>query len=208
MILRIDDYPSGIRPIQDGQIAMFDWMLDSFNEVYLGIVPYTYHKFGCKIHETHTNIIPCCHGYNHRYDEIGSYLIKKNDPFNRVTVEVFDEFHNYSDSEISLAITIGKEYLEYKFGCEVETYIPVCNVISPNVANIIHNAGFRRIMGENSCKSPIPIIKSDYYGKLDDMEIGKPYNVISLHITWEWDTIQEKGWDYWVKLVNKFNDAY
>jgi hypothetical protein len=63
-------------------------------------------------------------------------------------------------------------------------------------------------MSENSCKSPIPIIKSEYYGKLDDMEIGKPYNVVTLHITWEWDTIQEKGWDYWVKLVNKFNDAY
>jgi hypothetical protein len=74
-------------------------------------------------------------------------------------------------------------------------------VIDVRLARLIADAGFTRILCENVVPSHIPIIKSDFYGKLEDLK-GKP-DVVTLHITWEWDTVRERGFEYWQNLVHE-----
>ena len=197
MLLRIDDYPTGIRPIQPGQLDMFDRMLDELPPFHLGVVPATYilanHSFYLP------NAIICQHGVEHGYTEKSKLLT--NDPYNIGTVGVFDEFEGIDDEGIFGELELSKHYLEKKFNCCVDTFIPCCNVIDVRLARLIADAGFTRILCENVVPSPIPIIKSDFYGKLEDLK-GKP-DVVTLHITWEWDTVREKGFEYWKNLVHE-----
>lgn len=203
-MIRIDDYPTGIRPIQEGQLELFDKMLAIMPTVHLGIVPKLFKNFKCELN--HPNVVPCMHGVDHCFYDYSHLL--KNDPYNLKTVGVFDEFEDWEYEDIPYAIDWGKKYLESYFGQSVDHYIPPCNVIDRNLANILYGSGFKYILSENTCPSPIPIIKSDYYGKLDDMNLKSAYKVITLHMTWEMDTILEKGFDYWAKKVYQLRFHY
>lgn len=203
MIIRIDDYPAGIRPIQPGQLDTFDLMLNEFErygiQIHLGIVPITYLREAHKLKQS--NIVACCHGYDHDYALKSAQL--KNDPFNKSTFGEFDEFAQISRHKIKDRLITGKVILEREFG-PVDTYIPVCNQINEELAVMLEEVGYRRILCENVVKSPIPILKSDLYGKLEDYDFGK-HEVITLHMAWEWDTIQAKGFEYWAGLVRKLS---
>ena len=208
MILRIDDYPSGIRPIQDGQIEMFGRMLNELPAMFLGIVPTTYDSFDCKLHETHENVIPCMHGYTHGYEKHSGRLTSSGDIFNNNSIGVFNEFEGLERENILTQLKTGKKSLEQRFGRDVNTYIPCCNIIDEPLCEMLAEVGFRNILCEKEVKSPIPIIRSDYYGKLDKIDFKKRYWVVTLHITWEWDIVRVQGWDYWLDLVKKFRDGY
>lgn len=201
MIIRVDDYPTGIRPIQEGQLEMFDKMIAALPLIHLGIVPRLYKNFKCCLTQ---EVIPCMHGVDHAYYDYSVLL--SQDPYNTKTVGIFDEFEEWDDEDIPYALDWCKRYLEREFG-KVESYIPVCNVLTPNLATILHEVGFTSILCENIVKSPINIIKSDFYGKLDDMPF-KEYEVITFHLTWELDTIREKGFKYWLNKVKRFRDEY
>ena len=111
-LLRIDDYPTGIRPIQPGQLDMFDRMLAELPPFYLGVVPATYilanHSFYLP------NAIICQHGVEHGYTEKSKLLT--NDPYNIGTVGVFDEFEGIGQKKASMATNI----LVRDFGIDVK----------------------------------------------------------------------------------------
>jgi hypothetical protein len=196
-ILRIDDYPTGIRPIQPGQLDMFDRMLAELPPFHLGVVPATYSLVNHSFYSP--NAIICQHGCEHGYTEKSKLLV--NDPYNHGTVGVFDEFEGMDDESIATELVLSKSFLMDEFDCYIDTFIPCCNVIDTRLAKLIAEAGFTRILCENVVPSPIPIIKSDFYGKLEDLK-GKP-DVVTLHITWEWDTVRERGFEYWKNLVHE-----
>ncbi len=210
MIVRIDDYPTGIRPILPGQLEVYDSIIYEFVKndipIHLGIVPVTYSSL------THvldiTGIIPCCHGYNHKYLQFSNLLMKKGDPFNTGTIGIFDEFDGCSDAEISGKLIYGKMLLERMTGVPVDTFIPVCNVIDSRLARLIYMAGYKRILCENICQSPIPIIKSDFYGKLIDIPVETVGSVFTFHVTWEYDTIMRIGFDSWSMCVKAFKQRH
>lgn len=206
MILRIDDYPTGIRPVTQKQLDFFDRMLGEFDglNVHLGIVPVTLLKFKNRPR----NIIPCQHGYEHDHEVRNQILVEKNDPCNRSTFGTFDEFQDKNRHTILSLIRGGRQILEREYGMSIDTYIPVCNTINPVLVSVLEELGFKRILCENKIPSSIPILKSDFYGTLDRMDFTRRYDVITLHITWEWDTIQAMGYDYWLGLVRKLKACY
>ena len=78
--VRIDDFPTGIRPILDS-LSIFFKIFDIFEEneieFHLGIVPdllkYLDEKDLAKL-LSYKYLIPCQHGYNHRYFEFSEVL--------------------------------------------------------------------------------------------------------------------------------------
>ena len=201
MILRCDDYPAGIRPIQKGQLDMFDRMIELLPTIHLGIVPVTYMRFQHWVR--HKNVIPCQHGWEHGYIQRSELL--KDDLYNHDTIGVFDEFDGYGDEDILFSLISGKKYIEKDFERKVDTFIPCCNVIDSRLANLIHQAGFSRILCENVCQSPIPIIRSGFYGRLSDLTVR--HEVATIHLPWEWDTVRIKGFEYWAEMVKTKRDA-
>jgi len=206
MIIRIDDYPSGIRPIMPEQLDMFEKMFDEFERhgilIHLGIVPLTYLNYGRKL--KNKNIIPCQHGYEHDYKLKSAECLKNGDPYNnRTFIAPFDEFDMTSDHKIIDRIKTGKVIIERDLG-PVNTYIPVCNVINAKLLRALEESGFKQILCENVIASSIPILQSGYYGTLDNYDF-RLHPVITLHITWEWDTVREKGFKYWAGLVEKLS---
>ena len=203
MLIRLDDYPAGIRPIQPGQLNDFDRMIKVFATydltLYVGVVPITYRDTGHHLH--HPNVRVCMHGYDHNYSKNSQRLIDLKDPFNQSSIGIFNEFEGLRHAEILDRLVKGKAILEKSFG-EVDTYIPVCNTIDRQLAKMIHRAGFKRILCENLVQSDLPIIKSDFYGRLCDLP-DKPMDVITLHLPWEWDTIQKIGWKLWEQMVQR-----
>lgn len=208
MILRIDDYPTGIRPVQPGQMEVFQQMLGVFGDmpIHLGIVPKTFEKFPIA---PVGNIIPCQHGYEHGYREYSEKLIKAKDPYNNHTIGTFDEFAGLNRSEINTRIADGKKTLEQTFG-PVDTFIPCCNVLDHHLVKSLFRCGFSRILCDGDKMPPdrLPIIRSDYYGRLVEMDMTRPYQVVTLHLTWEWDFVREHGFDKWAELVGKFKKMY
>jgi len=107
MIVRLDDFPTGVRPILK-DLSLFFKIFDEFEKrkivFYVGIVPKLLEKYvlpkDIQKLKNYKYLIVCQHGYNHRYDEFSKVLIDKNDIKNNGTVGVFNEFENYTKQQI------------------------------------------------------------------------------------------------------------
>lgn len=211
MIIRIDDFPTGVRPVLP-DISMFFRILDVFEEncvtFHLGIVPDVLQNCvndadKAKL-KKYKYLVPVQHGYDHRYYEKSSFLVKAGDPFNRKTLGVFNEFENVDPVVVTQRVMKGKLLLESFFGRKVDHYIPVCNHIDAVLLNALRNNRFSRVftMPYNQQKvAGIRQVLTGYSGKLSAWD-GMPVGCLGLHITWEYDYMQEYGWDAWIKQFN------
>lgn len=212
MIIRIDDFPSGVRPVLP-DLTVFFRIFDHFEanniRFHLGIVPDVLKN--CVIPEdqqrlkTYKCLVPCQHGYDHRYFEMSAKLMKAGDLYNRKTLGTFNEFENVDPLLLNKRIAAGKKYLEEFFSQPVDYYIPVCNIIDQPLINALRANRFRRMftMKYNTSKAgPMRQILTAFSGKLADWD-RSPADCIGLHITWEYDYVMEHGWDAWVRVFNE-----
>ncbi|HNW05508.1 MAG TPA: DUF2334 domain-containing protein [archaeon] len=204
--IRIDDYPSGIRPVLDDLTPFFK-IFDEFEKrqlyFYLAIVPKVLVDFFDNRILEYKYLIPIMHGYSHNYDYYSKILESNNDPYNTHTImDQFDEFENQSVSEISEKIEKGKNILNRYFNKEIDIYVPPCNILNKNTKIALINQGFKTVFSENYFfNRKLRCVTSDYYGTLENMPLKK-YNCITLHITWEYDTLRTKGIDI---ITNKLD---
>lgn len=211
-IVRIDDFPTGIRPLFFNQLFDFQTMLTVLCEhgikIHLGCVPDLLDKFNIKL-EQNDNVVICQHGFNHRYFEYSSKLLKKNDIFNTNSFGSFNEFEGLTNEQIADRIKTGKSILEHKTGKEIDTYIPVCNVIDNNICNILEQTGFKTVLttGSKNLNTKLNIINSEYYGRLENFDF-KYYDCVCFHLNWEWDSIQVNGLAWWFDKVKLFAKWY
>jgi peptidoglycan/xylan/chitin deacetylase (PgdA/CDA1 family) len=196
-IIRIDDYPSGIRPIVENQTPLFN-ILDEFEKrqiyFHLAIVPKEMDDFFDDRILGYKYLIPVMHGYDHKYYQYSEKLVLNKDIYNTHTViDQFDEFDNHSIPEIIDKLKEGKDILKKYFKKEIDTYVPPCNLLNKNTKTALINQGFKTVFSENYFyNSKLRCISSDYYGTLENMPLKK-YNCITLHLTWEYDTFRTKG---------------
>lgn len=193
--LRIDDYPTGIRPLLP-DLAPLNSILEQVEscglEYHLGIVPalLTDEMFGFLSGLTH--MIPSVHGYDHAYPKYAPLLIEKGDPYNQHTAGVFNEFRGQPYEEILSKLTRGRLLLEDRLGRVVTSYIPPCNKGDRRTGRALAEAGFRYYLSEKRIPGcPLPMVGSDLYGRSPDYD-GSPLDVATLHVTWEWD-VQRQG---------------
>lgn len=189
-ILRIDDFPTGIRPLPNNRKAMFNLIesIDNLHVPYiLGIVPALCTTEDWRFLHCLRNMVPAMHGVTHKYYEISTLLLVNNDLKNAsLAHEQFDEFKGIPLKLLSKIVESHKFLMENSLSKEVKIYIPPCNKIGLLHSRILRKVGFEFIMSEGSYPLFfLPRLKSTFYGRSGD--VGCDFAVTTLHATWELD---------------------
>jgi hypothetical protein len=190
-LLRIDDYPTGVRPLLS-DLSPLHQVIEKIEasklSYHLGIVPALLDEEMLRFLNGLERMIPAVHGFDHGYPRYAPILTAKNDPYNERSVGTFDEFKGVSYPHIIARLREGRRILEDGLGQEVEGYIPPCNRGNRRTGRAIETAGYRYYLSEKripGCK--LPQLGSDFYGRSADYDYDCDCNVIALHTTWEWD---------------------
>lgn len=196
-LIRIDDYPSGVRPILSDMGPLHE-ILEQFEAqripFHLGIVPGILNDDMINTLRTFKWMIPAQHGSDHRYLRYSTLLIQKSDPYNeRGTVGGFNEFSWQTVGTIERKLGQGKALLEERLGLPVTEYIPPCNRCNRATARALQRLGFKLCLSEKPVPGGfVPRLRSDFYGRSAELENRSIPEVVTLHLTWEWD-LQRNG---------------
>jgi FkbM family methyltransferase len=214
-VIRIDDFPSGVRPIQPDSMPIFIAILDSFAKfdlpVHLGCVPDLMDENKHSFLRSYTNIVFVQHGVDHCYDKYSKQLILTNDVYNVNTVKIFDEFEGQEENVIYNKLINGKKKLLDFFNVDIDTFIPVCNIANSQAVKSI-NKIYKAVLGDNiktgADKYSIENYLQDYYGRINEIAYGKSPKSFCFHITWEYDEIKKNGFDSWFAKFTLFAKYY
>lgn len=196
-IIRIDDYPTGVRPItQLNEIHKFIGIFEDLKINYhLGIVPLLLNNTMINFLKKLSYCIPTLHGFDHCFFQKSLICERNADLKNKYSISGnFNEFGESSYDEIFQKILWGKNILQSVFKDKIiDTYIPPCNIINKNTDKALHENSFRRCFSDGPIpeKKHLQYIKSDFYGKIlesNNEDLSK--DVITLHATWEADDIE------------------
>lgn len=197
MRIRIDDFPSGIRPIPSESTLYYSLLrrIDSFGTPYvLGIVPAICTNQDWDFLKSLKNMIPAMHGITHKYFEYSAYLRSSGDPKNRSSItKQFNELRGIHREYLPDILSSYREKMMSELDSEVTIFIPPCNKITVLQSQALKRAGFKSIYSEN--KNPflrLPNFNSDFYGRSD--EFTKSGFLTTLHITWEYDVYLRWGY--------------
>jgi peptidoglycan/xylan/chitin deacetylase (PgdA/CDA1 family) len=191
-VLRIDDFPTGIRPVL-GDLEPLYAILRNIDDrgigFHLGIVPALLDSGMSQFLRTLRHMIPAVHGYDHAYFSYSPLLEKKGDPYNQSTVRhSFDEFTGASYAQLLDKLARGRELLHEKLGQAPEAYIPPCNRANRRTGRALEEAGYSYYLSEKKIPAcALPQFKSDFYGRSSQYDYTSSPQVITLHLTWEWD---------------------
>jgi hypothetical protein len=196
-LIRIDDYPTGVRPIAI-DLEPLHAVLRQFERrqvpYWLGIVPGVLSEPMLEFLSGLRCLVPVQHGFDHGYPRSSARLLRSGDPRNqRGTVGAINEFRFQRQSTIARKLRVGQELLERRLGRAVRTYIPPCNLCDRSTAKALVELGFELCL----CDKPVPagflpVLGSDFYGRSPQAVLDARIEVLCLHVTWERD-IQAEG---------------
>jgi len=190
--LRMDDYPTGVRPILP-DLAPIHEVLADFDarglEVHLGIVPALLDARMTAFLRSLRGLVPLAHGYDHGYPVLSKILEARRDPYNqRGTVRAFNEFRGHTRRQIAVKLARGRALLEDAVGRPVRGYIPPCNRADRATGHALRDAGYVYYMSEHKIFfCDLPLVRSDFYGRSPQYVATAEPAVVSLHATWEVD---------------------
>ncbi|HWZ91879.1 MAG TPA: DUF2334 domain-containing protein [Polyangiaceae bacterium] len=191
-LLRVDDYPTGVRPILEDLTPLHDVLSridDSGLAFHLGVVPAILSDDMASFLRGLKHLVVCMHGYEHGYAKHSKILIAAGDPFNqRSTVTGFDEFSGQPYAEIASTLQKGRLGLESRLGQTPLCYIPPNNLANRATGRALVATGFEYVLTERRIPGcALPCIASDFYDRSPAFRPGSSPNVASLHATWEAD---------------------
>lgn len=206
-ILRIDDYPTGIRPILPNLSPLHDILrlVEARRLPYhLGIVPMLLTDEMCEFLNSLEHMIPVVHGYDHAYPKYAPLLQAKGDPFNQRTVGRFNEFAGRPYDEIRDRLAEARQRLEQRLGRPVDAYIPPCNWGDRKTGRALAAAGYQRYLSDKRIPGcPLPWIRTDFWGRAREYDYAREPDVVTLHVTWENDVVREgQGTDALERLLD------
>ena len=194
-LLRVDDYPTGVRPILEDLSSLHDVLsqIDAAGlPFHLGVVPALLDDRMTDFLRGLSQLVVSMHGFEHGYAKHSQILLKAGDPFNqRGTVSGFDEFAGQAYPEILQKIQDGRRLLESRLGQLPLSYIPPCNAGNRSTGRALLASGFEYVLTEKlipGCE--LPSIRSDFYDRSSAFPAGSQPNVASLHATWEADMLR------------------
>ena len=211
-IIRIDDFPTGIRPILEDLEPLYEILMEFEKRelrFVLGIVPSLLTDDMIKRLKTFKYLIVGQHGYNHNYNSLHKKLLDNKDPYNDwCCMDQFNEFEGKEKFEIKKLINKGRERLE-EIG-PTNIYIPPCNSLDENTLKALEDLKFKYILGDGiSLRSEkMPIIPSQFYDRVRGLNINNSKAAVCcFHVTWEWDElyrrkdISKDDWDKKLDLL-------
>jgi hypothetical protein len=209
VILRVDDFPTGIRPVLKDIspiIRILGMISHYFGRVSLGIVP---KLFNMELYDMirHMDIEPCMHGYDHKYFKYSKMLADAGDLYNvRTVADQFNEFQEDGEDVIFGKIMEGKKILEDLYRRKITSYIPPCNKLDEPTKRALKACGFTTVFSERKYNDGMfEYITSDFYGKVLELNDKTSYSVVTLHLTWEYDDLTWKGnkLEEWIAKLHK-----
>jgi len=191
-LLRIDDYPTGVRPILQDLSSLHDVLKrvdDSGLEFHLGIVPAIVEDRMEGFLRSLQHLVVSMHGFEHGYAKFSKILLDAQDPFNqRGTVGGFDEFADQSFDQIVAKLREGRRLLEARTGQTPLSYIPPTNKANRRTGRALQASGFEYVLSEKPIGGcALPCVGSDFYDRSSKLVPGNAPAVASLHATWEAD---------------------
>jgi hypothetical protein len=192
-LLRVDDYPTGVRPILEDLSPLHDVLRridDTGLPFHLGVVPAILEERMVTFLRGLQHGIIAMHGFEHGYAKHSKILREAGDPFNQNnTVRGFDEFAGLSYAEIETKLREGRQILLSRLGVTPESYIPPTNAANRRTGRALQATGFRYILTEKPIPGcELPCIGSDFYDRSTAFQPDtRPY-VACLHATWEADS--------------------
>jgi len=194
-LLRVDDYPTGVRPILEDLSSLHDVLsqIDAAGlPFHLGVVPALLEKRMVEFLRGLSQLVVSMHGFEHGYAKHSQILLKAADPFNqRGTVSGFDEFAGRGYDEILSQLQDGRRMLEIRLGQQPLSYIPPCNEGNRSTGRALLATGFEYVLSEKPIPGcELPVIRSDFYDRSSAFSADYQPNVASLHATWEADMLR------------------
>lgn len=191
-LLRVDDYPTGVRPILPDLQPLHDVLrrIDHAGiPFHLGIVPAILEEPMVRFLNGLEHLIVSQHGFDHGYPVYSKLLLERNDPFNqRGTLKPFDEFAGRGYEEQLELLRRGRDILKSRLGRPVASYVPPTNNANRNTGRALEELSFEYVLTEHAvpgCK--LPCIPSGFYGRSSEFGPGRVPDVATLHVTWEAD---------------------
>lgn len=195
-VIRVDDYPTGVRPLladQDSVHQVLQAIEERGLDYHLGIVPARLTEAMAAHLATLRHMIPVVHGYDHglRFTQL---LVAADDPLNqRRTVREFDEFEGRDFESIKTCLAEARRLVEERLHRSVTGYIPPCNRAGRATGRALAATGYTHYFSERRIPGcPLPGLASDFYGRSDRYR-PRPRRprVVTLHATWEADLLRE-----------------
>jgi hypothetical protein len=195
-LLRIDDYPTGVRPIAADLGPLHDVLrrIDAGGvPFHLGVVPALLNAEMRRTLRGFKHVVPVVHGYDHSYPEKSALLIERHDRENaRGTVGAFNEFAGQPLSEIRRKLGAARSILEDAFGRPVSGYIPPCNRADRLTGEVLVDLGYTHYFSERRIRGcALPHFASSFYGRSSDLRREHLRGVLTLHATWEADRLRQ-----------------
>ena len=194
-LLRVDDYPTGVRPILEDLSSLHDVLsqIDAAGlPFHLGVVPALLDERMALFLRGLSQLVVSMHGFEHGYAEHSQILLRAGDPLNqRGTVGGFDEFAGQPYADILQKIQDGRRLLVSRLGQVPRSYIPPCNAGNRSTGRALLATGFEYVLTEKlipGCE--LPHIRSDFYDRSSAFLADRQPNVASLHATWEADMLR------------------
>jgi hypothetical protein len=214
-LIRIDDYPSGVRPIPADLTPIHDVLMqfETRSVPYtLGIVPGILNDRMLDFLGSLRCMLPAQHGFDHRYAKYSARLIARGDPWNqRGTVGAFNEFRFATYGTVVSKLRAGKELLERRLRKPVSTYIPPCNVCDRTTSKALQRLGFELCLCDKPVASRrVPVLGSDFYGRSADAKLDARMETLCLHTNWEWDVARAgnaQALSTWIERVVELTNA-
>lgn len=196
-LLRIDDYPTGVRPILPDLEPLHDILreIDTYGvPFHLGIVPALLTDEQADFLRSLQNLVPVVHGYDHAYSRFAPVLEAKGDPYNEYgSLGTFNEFAGIDEATITERLRAGRARLEDALGQPARTYTPPCNRWDRRTGRALDSAGYHQVLSERRVLNcSLPQRRSDFYGRSPDYQPARCPRTVTLHLTWEWD-VRRKG---------------
>ena len=194
-LLRVDDYPTGVRPILDDLSSLHDVLLQidaAGLPFHLGVVPALLDERMAEFLRGLSQLVVSMHGFEHGYAKHSRILQSAGDPLNqRGTVSGFDEFSGQPYAEILQKIRDGRGLLESRVGQLPLSYIPPCNEGNRSTGRALLATGFEYVLTEKPIPGcELPSIRSEFYDRSSAFPPDLAPNVASLHATWEADMLR------------------
>ncbi len=194
-ILRVDDYPTGVRPILEDLTSLHDVLSqidDSGLPFHLGIVPALLNDGMVSFLRSLKHLVVSMHGYEHGYAKHSKILIDASDPQNqRSTVTGFDEFAGRSYEDVESTLRRARQGLESRLGRAPRSYIPPNNIANRATGRALAAVGFEYVLTERRIPGcELPCIGSDFYDRSSAFRPDFRPGVASLHATWEADMLR------------------
>jgi len=211
--LRVDDYPTGIRPRLDDMEGV-NAILRHFEEAgvayHLGISPGLLDRKAVKFLRSLRYVIPCLHGYDHNYWKLSGELRRSGDLFNKRVNTPFgnvihrfrnlvsptwqSEFRGDHPEVVVEKLTIGRERLEDTFQRPIDIYIPPFNRPHPYLGPALNRLNFSCYLSQHRMKNTsVTGVKADWYDDSRGFKVEEAPISMCLHTLWEWDLVRTTG---------------